>query len=168
MFILQAKSNYNKKLLCAGFTLVETLVSLVLLSMAIIPALILSTRAVNIAYDVRDTLTASGLAQEGIEVVRAMRDTNWFNDLEFDNGLTDGSYRVEWDSVSLLPLSGNPVLNLNNGLYTYSGGNGTIFSRALTITKINGGELRIVSKVNWADKGVTKNVQAEEHLFNWK
>ena len=165
MSILREKLNSNREL---GFTLIETLVSLVLLSMAIIPALMLSTEAVNIAFDVRDTLTASGLAQEGVEVVRAIRDTNWFNDRVFDTGLADGTYRVEWNSTSLLPLSGNPALNLSNGLYTYSGGAGTVFSRAITITKVNAGELRVVSRVSWTDRGVTKNVEAEEHLFNWK
>ena len=160
------KLKSNKEL---GFTIVETLVALVVLSMAIIPALYLSTKAVDISEEIRDDLVAAGLAQEGIEVVRAIRDTNWFTGLAFDNSLPDGAYRLQWNSTSLLPLSGNPILLVSNGVYSYDSGANTKFRRTVTITKVNAGELKIVSQVTWPSKTNPNNsIQTEDHLFNWK
>jgi len=152
-----------------GFTLVETLVSLVILSVVIVPILSLSNIVAGVNISLQDDLVASGLAQEGVEIVRAIRDTNWFNARTFDYDLNDGTYRVEWNSTTLLALNDNPALNLNDGLYTYLGGTPSKFSRTVTITKINTGELRTVSNVTWTGRGgVNKSISAESHLFNWK
>ncbi len=152
-----------------GFTLVETLVSLVILTVALIPILNLSTSAARVSATVQDNLVASGLAQEGIEVIRAVRDTNWFNNRAFDFGLSNGDYRVEWNSTVLLSLGSNPALNLNNGQYTYSGGTPSKFSRTITITKVNAGELKVVSQINWLGRSNdAKSITAEDHLFNWR
>jgi len=152
-----------------GFTLIETLVSLVILSVVIVPILSLSNIVAGVNMSLQDNLVASGLAQEGVEIVHAIRDTNWFNDRAFDYDLSDGVYRVEWNSTTLLELNGNPALDLNDGLYTYLNGTPSKFSRTVTIAKINAGELRAVSTVTWTGRGgVNKSISAESHLFNWK
>ena len=163
--MLKLNSRSNKE---GGFTLIETLVSLVILTMAIIPVLYLSNSAVNVAFSIRDDSVAAGLAQEGVEVVRAIRDTNWFSGQAFDTGLADGTYRLEWNSTSLLAAGSNPPLNINNGLYTYSGGTPSAFSRSITITKVNAGELKVVSQVTWQSRTAARTVSAEDHLFDWK
>lgn len=164
MFYRQKISNQEK-----GFTLVETLVSLVILSAVLVPVINLSSAVTRTSSTVRDNLIAAGLAQEGIEVVRAMRDTNWFSSREFDSGLNAGSYQVQWDSSSLLSLAGNPPLNLNNGIYTYSGGTPSTFTRTINITKVNTGELKVISEVSWTERSDnTKSTIAETHLFDWK
>jgi len=152
-----------------GFTLVEAMVALVILTTALGPMLYLANSAVNSAYIIRDNMIASGLAQEGVEVVRNIRDANWLNGRAFDAGLTNGTYRTEWNSTSLLTLSSNPPLKLDNGLYNYSFGTATPFKRAISITKVNGGELQVTSAVSWELRGGSiKTIQAEDHLFNWK
>lgn len=152
-----------------GFTLIETLVSLVILTVALIPILNLSSSASRVSSEIQDNLVASGLAQEGVEVIHALRDTNWFNNLAFDSGLGNGNYRVEWNSTSMLSLGSSPALNLNNGHYTYSGGTPTKFSRTISITKIDAGELKIVSQVTWLGRSnEAKSITAEDHLFNWR
>lgn len=153
----------------AGFTLIETLVSLVILTTAIIPIINLSNSASRVASEVQDNLVASGLDQEGIEVIHAIRDTNWFNNRAFDSGLSNGTYQMEWNSTALLSFGGNPVLNLNNGRYTYTGGTPSKFKRTVTITKINTGELKVVSQVTWIGRSnEAKSITAEDHLFNWR
>jgi prepilin-type N-terminal cleavage/methylation domain-containing protein len=152
-----------------GFTLIEVLVALVIVATALVPILTLSSFAKRTSANVRDDLIAAGLSQEGIEVVRAIRDTNWFQSLSFDAGLSDGTYRTEWNSTSLLPAGSSPPLNLNNGLYTYSGGTPTKFSRSIIITKVNANELKVVSQITWlSQSNVTRTAAAEDHLFNWK
>lgn len=163
MYLRPEKLNKN------GFTLVEALVALVILTIALGPALVISSNISSTASVVRNNLIAANLSQEGVEVIRALRDANWYNGLSFDNGITDGVYRIEWNSNALIALGTNPPLKINAGLYNYSSGTDTIFQRTVTITKINSEELRIISNITWTEKGNRiRNVKAESHLFDWK
>ncbi len=166
MSILPAKSRFNSE---RGFTLVEAIVALVVLSVALIPVLQLSDSSLRAATTIRDDMIAAGLAQEGIEVVRTIRDANWFNGQAFATGLANGTYRVEWNSTSLISLGSNPPLKLNNGVYNYTTGADTQFYRTITILGVSSSELKITSQVSWTARGNdVKTVQAEEHLFDWK
>lgn len=57
-----------------GFTLVEALVAVSILAITAAAPLYVASRAVVAAQTARDQLTASYLAQEGVEYVRTMRD----------------------------------------------------------------------------------------------
>ena len=60
-----------------GFTLIETMVAVTILTIAISGALFIANSAIIAALVSRDQLTASYLAQEGIEYVRLMRDNEY-------------------------------------------------------------------------------------------
>lgn len=60
-----------------GFTLIETMVAVTILTLAIAGPLYTASRAIVAAQNARDRLTASYLAQEGIEHVRWMRDNEY-------------------------------------------------------------------------------------------
>ncbi|OGG64259.1 hypothetical protein A3J11_00300 [Candidatus Kaiserbacteria bacterium RIFCSPLOWO2_02_FULL_55_12] len=60
-----------------GFTLIETLVAITILTLAISGPLFTANRAIVAAENARDQLTALYLAQEGIEYVRMMRDNSY-------------------------------------------------------------------------------------------
>lgn len=153
-----------------GFTLVEALVALVILTLALGPALILSSNISSTASAIKNNLIAANLAQEGVEVVRALRDANWYNGApSFDSGLADGIYRVEWNSNALITLGSNPPLKINNGLYNYSSGTDTVFKRTITITNIPTEELKIISEVTWTERGNrVRDIKTESHLYDWK
>lgn len=154
-----------------GFTLIETLVSLVLVTIAMGPVFVLATSSLNVAARIEHNLIASSLAQEGIEVVRNIRDTNWLNGVAFDNNLSVGTWRVEWSTVGggLMAVGSNPVLKKNNGIYSYTSGTDTIFKRTVAISKPNSGELILISSVTWVERGsINRTVTAESHLFDWK
>src|SRR3989344_6927293 len=158
----------------AGFNLGETLTALFILSLGILAALAMITASLNSAIVVQDNLTASNLVQEGVEVVRNMRDRDWLAGNSFGAFLAsaggNGDYRVQWNSTNLLSDLGNPVLlqDTTSGLYSYDSGNSTKFKRRLTITKLaNNIEIKIISTVSWNNRGVSKQVSAEEHLFDW-
>lgn len=154
---------------CSGFTLIEALVALVILTLALGPALILSSDISKTASIIQNNLIAANLAQEGVEIVRALRDTNWFNNSTFNNGLADGIYRVEWNSGSMIALGSNPPLKIDSGLYNYSTGTNTIFKRTITITNVNTGEIRVISNVTWVERGNrVRDIKVESHLFNWR
>jgi len=60
-----------------GFTLVETMVAISILAVAIVGPFVSIQNALTASYAARDQLSASMLAQEGIEYVRAVRDGNF-------------------------------------------------------------------------------------------
>lgn len=72
LFCLAARSSQ----LAAGFTLIETLVAVTLLTLAIGAPMALTSKSLAVAYYARDQVTAFHLAQEAIEAVRHARDHN--------------------------------------------------------------------------------------------
>jgi len=156
-----------------GLSIVEALAALLILTLGIIPSFLIVLLGNSLSASVINNLIASNLAQEGIEVTRSIRDSNWMSNTSFDSGLADGTYRVVWNSTALLPESGNPVLKRDaNGLYNYTTGIDTSFVRKIIITKIDptgcNCELKIVSEISWAEKKNTRTISVESHLFNWR
>ena len=97
----------------SGFTLVEALVALSILIVGIISGFILVTKALYDVTIIQDRLIASFLAQEGLELVRQIRDTNYLKTLDGtstdwdDNLKTDGDYLVSANiqtGTVILPL----------------------------------------------------------------
>ncbi len=60
-----------------AFTLIETMIAVAILTLAVSGPLYTANRAIVSAQTARDQLTASYLAQEGIEYVRQMRDNEF-------------------------------------------------------------------------------------------
>ena len=60
-----------------GFTLIEAMIAVTIITFAIAGPLFVASRSLVAAEVARDQLTASYLAQEGIEYVRAMRDDEY-------------------------------------------------------------------------------------------
>jgi prepilin-type N-terminal cleavage/methylation domain-containing protein len=152
-----------------GFTLIEAMVSLLVLTMGIVPAYYLSQASQNVANSIRDNLVAANLAQEGIEVIHGIRDTNWFISQPFDNGLSSGSYEVEWDSELPLVAYQDRYLRLDvNGRYNYASGTNTSFKRRIRIAPVGTEEIKVVSEVTWTDRKRNRKVEVESHLFDWR
>jgi len=68
-----------------GFTLVETLVAVTIITIAVAGPMVTASRALLAANLSRDQLTASYLAQEGVEYVRGLRDQAYLTDLNAGN-----------------------------------------------------------------------------------
>lgn len=158
-----------------GFTLVESLVAISILLIGILSSFILVTRILAQALIIQDRLTASHLAQEGIELVRQIRDTNFIQQQTWNNGLIMGSYRVSVDSDTprLLPLNNEPVLryDLISGIFSYdTTDRETNFRRRINILPYpenNPRQIRVQSIVSWNTRGINFNLHAETYLFNW-
>jgi prepilin-type N-terminal cleavage/methylation domain-containing protein len=153
----------NKKILQknSGFTVIELVISIFILSIAIIGAYNAFTTMDILTSSATDRFIAAYLAQEGVEVVRNIRDTNWLNTYDWRCGIADVSgsalpcsvgsvdctagcevnYKTFGTSSSpLYPWSGTGrYLYLNsNGFYVYESENATLtkFRRKVTITPI--------------------------------
>jgi prepilin-type N-terminal cleavage/methylation domain-containing protein len=66
----------KKKFTQSGFTLIEAMVAISILSIAVTGPLIIAQKGISSALYARDEVTAFYLAQEAIEYVRNVRDTN--------------------------------------------------------------------------------------------
>lgn len=64
----------------SGQTLIETLAALFILVMGVSAAAGLAIYALGTSSNITKQIIATGLAREGLEAVRNMRDTNWLND----------------------------------------------------------------------------------------
>ena len=176
-----------------GFTLIETLVAITVLTVAISAPLSLASQSLSTAYTARDQVTAFHLAQEAVEAVRAQRDHNILDNLK-NGSNTDWLDGLIVEAIgdpvkpfmvdSLSPVknfiectSDNPISCTNllfddtTGFYGHTNGVQSRFKRYVTITEIPGTSLeeaRIRSTVEWSS-GVTntRKVVVEENIYNW-
>jgi type II secretory pathway pseudopilin PulG len=165
-----------------GFTIIEAIIAILVLTMGLVPVLFFATSILNVSSNIRNNLIAANLAQEGIEVVRAIRDRDWLLGNGFNNGQylsTPDTWRVQYNSDAPINLGANPPLKVDlGGIYNYSDGTDTQFRRTITVTEIASNvELMVVSEVTWPSRGGatvpgcpvgTRCVKAESHLYNWR
>jgi type II secretory pathway pseudopilin PulG len=174
LFSCFARNKFNR-----AFTLVEALIALSILIVGIISGFILVTKALYDVTIIQDRLTASFLAQEGLEFVRQIRDTNYLKTLgststDWDKGLQDGPYIISANpnppgSISLKLLEGTKYLKYNptTGLFNYDSGELTSFQRTIQIIHVSSDEIRVQSIMNWKSRNIDFSFTAEDHLFNW-
>ncbi len=153
----------------SGFTLIETLVGIALLVGVLVgPVTFLSTSFTR-AGPSEDRLTSLYLAQEGVELVRAIRDNNVLAELAWNNGLSDGTYEIDYNSG--LTAYSNPgtklLFDTATGIYSYDSGVNSKFVRRVTISNLSGTQMRVTSTVEWNDRFGTRSVQLQEVLYNW-
>ena len=87
-----------------AFTLLELIVSIFVISVGILGAYILYSQIISFSEVSKARLTAAYLAQEGIEIVRNIRDTNWVinnkgGNRDWNEGLEDGNYGADYLSL---------------------------------------------------------------------
>jgi prepilin-type N-terminal cleavage/methylation domain-containing protein len=146
-----------------GFTIIELIISIFILSVALVGIFSAFYTVTILTSDSADKLTATYLAQEGMEIVRNIRDTNWLNmdtycathDCSTGNAYSwvDGLTSVgacgnvgtgcEADYTSLASMSGNSGQYLcidSNGFYYYTSScpssSTTKFERKIIITPV--------------------------------
>jgi prepilin-type N-terminal cleavage/methylation domain-containing protein len=153
-----------------GFTLVEVLFSLVIIAAITVSVFSLVQRTIGFLPGAGKKLVACYLAQEGMEIVRNLRDNNRFAQptVPWNYGLTGCATGCEIDfSGQTLSSWANRYLKNDNGLYDYVAGEATNFRRKITITA-SGDDILIVNvQVFWDDKGVAGTLSAVEKLYNW-
>ncbi|MGD0977047.1 MAG: hypothetical protein ABR875_02025 [Minisyncoccia bacterium] len=157
--------------------MVEIIVTIFILGLAL--AAIYGILSVDMASATasKNNYTASMLAQEGVELVRNFRDSDWLAGREFGSlgGLGgpvgDGTFAVEWDGTTLLPaeFADEYLEKDSNGVFSYDGGGDTLFKRAITIDETTDPGVEIIVRVDvtWTERGLDKKLSAEDHLFNW-
>ena len=160
-----------------GFSIIEVLGAIFLLLVGLIGSLSLITQVSSYTSVAASKLVASYLAQEGIEIVRNMRDQNWVAGNPWDTDLSSSpaDYHADYTATSFLDLrSGGAILDIdNNGFYNYSGvGTPSIFTRTIHIEKGSDDQsietIKVLVTVSWNQAGGSHSVKAQEYLYNWR
>lgn len=160
----KTKKNYQR-----GFTLVESMIAVGLIVTGVMGVLTLISRSLGFSGLAFNRLVAANLAQEGVEVVRNIRDTNWLNHRVWDFGLADGAYQVSSASQALeIDTDQFLLLDETTGLFNYESGKETFYKRKVELTRLNPNEVMVQVTVSWIGRGGGQfNTVIEDHLFNW-
>ena len=108
------------------------------------------------------------LAEEGVEVVRHLRDSNWLQNRTWRTGLGDGQYMIA-DSNDLLSgarFSLQPVSDSSGAEITLN--ESEKFTRVLKLTSTPEGAMRITAQVGYEEYGKTREVELNAELTDWK
>lgn len=155
-----------------AFTLMEVIISLAIITTALISIIALIVSSISGISANESKITAFGLAQEGLEIVRSIRDNNWLDYKRtaenWRDGLEAGIYRVQYNSPALLADSHIPLRIDGNGFYRYSGIL-TKFYRKIIVSDVDGddNQFKVVVEVSWQEKGRDLTMTAESRLYNW-
>ena len=170
-----------------GFTLIELLIAIFVLSVGMLGAYVAIQKSASIASYSYNRLIAAYLAQEGIEIVRNVKDTNLLEDFAnppvlWNEGLDANIYQAQYSSItnctdlgpSLLPCSSCDdftqlafLMKGNNCYYNYADGVNTIFKRKVSIIKVGEDELDIAATVYWKDGTQIREFKAWDKFYNW-
>jgi len=110
----------------SGQTMIETVVAIFVLVMGVVAALGLAIYTFNSSGNVTKQIIATGLAREGLEAVRSMRDTNWLklsidtDCYNFSTGANDAKCYKKWLQPPGSP--GNGTKKSNKGFDIKPGG----------------------------------------------
>lgn len=158
--------------------MVELIITIAVLSFGIIGVYNAFYPFIRLTGSISSRFTAAYLAQEGLEIVKNMRDNNFIAHATWSAGLTNcaagcqGDYKTGTSSQTsvnqLGPYNDNNFLKLNaDGFYSYDQGTSTIFKRKITISQPSGDILKIDTQVFWNYNGKPFNFETEEYLYNW-
>lgn len=175
-----------------GFTLIETVIALALVTAALVGPFALAVNGIVSAKLFKNRLAALNLAQEGIEITRHLRENNVIRGHHW-RGLTGPCSAVDLCSrlddfsayyldVFTAPWGPSrppmPSARLNYdtaaALYSHAAtGQATPFERTIAISTPGGSpgtnpEMLVVATVTWIEFGVERQVRLEEILYDWK
>ncbi len=152
--------------------MIEVIVAVGIIAFVVVGIMFGISLSLSSAAKVKNNQIGANLVQEGLEVVRGIRDRDWHLGNSFGASLANGTYIIEWSSQSLLLFSDTFLKIDSSGLYGYLTGQDTIFKRKIIIedSAQNPPEVERVAKVevSWNEKSGSKTIQAELRLFNWR
>jgi prepilin-type N-terminal cleavage/methylation domain-containing protein len=168
-----------------AFSLIEILAVLFIVSIALVGVMMLAHQSIRAQRLNKHTLIAYQLAQEGIELVRAVRDTNWkkASPENFEAIFSNDNFCIDYEALTL-NISANPCpLYLVDGYYKHRdveqpGDQISPYSRLIKIEFLEelpeGGEIpennravHVSSHIYWDELGGTFEYVTATELYDW-
>jgi prepilin-type N-terminal cleavage/methylation domain-containing protein len=167
-----------------GFTMIELIVTLVVLSFGVIGLYNAFIPIIFLTYTISSRFTAAYLAQEGVEIVRNLRDNNFIRrngdgTTLWSDGLTNctlgcqADYKTGTSAETLVnqlkPYDPTSFLKINtDGLYGYDDGAPTLFTRKIIISQDAGDDtLKVDVQVLWNYNGKPYTYETAGYIYNW-
>ena len=158
-----------------GFTLIETIIAITLITVVItaVAGLILSTLLAS-QRNIH-SVQAMYLAQESLEAVRYMRDSNWLQNYSWDGGKK--LWGANLSEASGLYLDEVPCDPPNNTCFRFSSTeedgqvsmmDDFIFTRMITIAEVEEEAAQVTATVSWQERGVERSLELSTYLTNWQ
>ncbi len=181
----KARPTERRKSFGRGFSLVESLVAIVILITAITGVSSAIRTAISSYTLSRDQIIAFYLAQEGFEFIRNMRDQNALNTpaLPWLTGIASNINDPCWFGNACIvdPINSNvptrcsaigscPVLRQDT-TNLFFGHNGawaaTKFRREIILTQVDAKEISVLVTVSWTHGSSNQEFRARENILNW-
>lgn len=152
-----------------AFTLIETIIAIFLLIVGTVGAFSLIQKSIIFTSISSSRLVAFYLAQEGIEVIRNIRDTNYLEKTVWDDGISlDSDYRLDYRSLNFPDITCGDYLKYDGNFYSCSLDSSAKFQRKISISKPEAGKMTVSVEVTWQERGVSYQVLAQTELYNWR
>lgn len=134
-----------------GFSLIEVTTAIFILTVGVLGVFALIQRTLAFSNNSSPQLTATYLAQEGLEAIRNIRDSNWLEQRDAPaTPWDDGIISSDWQVVGFID------------------GTQSKFQRKITIQKPLADKMIVSVQVSWQSPQGAKEVRAETELRNWK
>lgn len=166
----------------AGFSLLEVIIAIYILIVGIVGVMTLTVTTTKAGAVSSSRLIAANLAQEGIEVVKNIRDLNYEEPTDCSWACWHaavsaalGNYLVQYNDSTLRAYANTALLyNSVTGLYSYTSGSVSRynFKRVINLANTNpanpGTSVKVTSTVTWTENGRSHSLVAETDLWNWR
>lgn len=146
----------------------EIIIAIFILNLAVFGTFILIQQTLIGASQNQLQLIAYYLGQEGMEIVRNIRDTNWLQREEWTTGLAvgEGWQEADYLSTALATSQSRNFRIDSDGFYNYSTGDTTVFMRRIRVIPVSD-YLQVEVIVEWTDRGQQYDVEVINLLYNW-
>ena len=165
----------NKKK--SGFTLVEVVLILIMISIGLTAIMSLALKSAGLNGVKKNMFNAMFLADEGLELMNNIRDTNiitnnYYNNWDLAGVPSSGDqdfYKVDYESAyasAVTRINDAPLWQDASGFYSHTtSSTSTIFSR-LIMVKTYDDYSQITSWVRWIGKGENYDFKLETILYD--
>lgn len=127
-----------------AFTILEVILAIFILTVAVFASFSLIQQTVVGVSLNQSKLIAYYLSQEGVEIVRNIRDTNWLNNRTWNQGIS----------------SSEEIVGFLDGTQSR-------FKRKIVVAETIDGYLEVKVIVEWSERGREHNTEVINHLYNW-
>ncbi len=191
IFFLQKRNQVAELKVNRGFTLLEVLIAIAILSFAVATTFTATQSGLSSAIESKNQVIGYYLAQEAVEFIRNKRDENSFLQQPWLAGIADNSINdpcyfgktclvdVVQGTITTCPTPTTcPYLKQDSnsqavsyGMYGYGAGGSWVtssFKREIKLTSINSNEVAILVSITWTKGSFSRTFNVSESLFNWQ
>lgn len=141
-----------------AFTLIEVVMSVAIISVLLTAVYGLIITTINANQRNIHTFQATMLANEGLEVVRYMRDSNWLQNYSWDKGLESGTMNLR--EIERSPFWETSVQEEVIDIYT----------REIELQEVadQSGVMEVIARVTWDERGIERDITLSTYISDWK